>query len=214
MEITNNEMNQVLIESLKKTELVDLGEDLLEKGLDSLLKEGIVKEIPFVKFIIAMHETYITISDKILIKKLVLFLKKLNELPESTINKFISEINNNSKFKIKVGNKLLLLLDKNDDFEKSVMMAEVFKVYISKEIDYNTFQLLSHAINNTFIENIKVLKDVCEKLSSNYQINPEVLENLFQSGLLSLESHMILGGNGLVYKPNNLGSLLVKILYK
>src|SRR5690606_30032534 len=131
MEITNNEMNQVLIESLKKTELVDIGEDLLEKGLDSLLKEGIVKEIQFVKFIIAMHETYITISDKILIKKLVLFLKKLNELPESTINKFISEINNNSKFKIKVGNKLLLLLDKNDDFEKSVMMAEVFKVYIS-----------------------------------------------------------------------------------
>lgn len=213
MDNMNKEINYSLIDSFERTEISDLSQDLIEIGFDSLLEDGIIKEIPVVKTILASYKTVVTISDKILIKKILLFLKTLNDLPKDTIEDFVAKLNEDNKFKIKVGNKLLLLLEKSDEYEKSYLLAEIFKSYIKEEIDYNTFQLLSKAINNTFIEYIKILKDLYEKLHNSKKVDSEILENLFQSGLVSVESHMVLDSNGLQYKPNNIGSLLIKILF-
>ena len=209
----NKDISVSLIDSIKKSELSSLAPDLIEIGFDKLLEDSIIKEIPVIRTFQAVYRTVITISDKMLIKKIILFLNRVNDLPKEEIDEFYSRLENDPKFKMEIGEKILLILEKSDDYGKSYMLAEIFKNYIKGKIDYATFQLLCNAINTTFIIYLKNLKEYYEALHNSVKVDREILENLFQSGLVSIESHMIISSNGILFKPNNVGSLLIKILF-
>jgi len=208
------EIGYSIIESIKSSEISKLTPDLLEVGVDKILNDDIIKEFPVVRLIQALYKTVVTVSDRILIKKIVLFLKGLGGASKADIDKFIDKMNNEPTKQKKIGDKLLLILDKSDDFEKSFLIAEVFKYYLIGEIDYDTFQLLCNAINNTYLGHLKNLKQYYEILHNSQRLHTDIYENLFHSGLVGIESYIVTGASGIEYIPNNLGSLLIKILFK
>ena len=121
MNESNQEISGSIIDSIKQSDISKLTPDLLEIGLDEILEDGIIKEIPVVKTIQAFYKTVITISDKILIKKIVLFLNRLNDVSKEIIDDFVTKLDKEPKFKKEIGEKLLLILEKSDDYEKSLM---------------------------------------------------------------------------------------------
>lgn len=212
MQKDNEEISKALIDSILPEKTSEEFIDIAEIGLDQLLDDGLLKEIPILKTIVAIYKTSITISDRLLIKKILLFLSSVYKIPDEHIAAFIAEIDQKPKFKREIGEKLLMILDKSDDFRKSTWLAEIFKSYITHEIDYSTFQRLCNSVNNTFIDFILDLKTIYAVLPTNNEAKKEVLDHLYQSGLVSIESQMVVGSNGLEFTPNRLGRLLINIL--
>ena len=73
--------------------------DYLEVGIDSFIEDGILKDIPIVKSIIAGLKLAKNIHDRNLLKQTLSFLAELNNgsLSEEQLDEYISIIENNSK---------------------------------------------------------------------------------------------------------------------
>ena len=86
-----------LIETLGATDLSSISEDLVEVALDSLLEDGLLKDIPVVSTIIGVSKSAISIRDKLLARKVLYFLQGLKDITDEERNKFLKDIDGNAK---------------------------------------------------------------------------------------------------------------------
>ena len=63
---------------IEKNEILSISKDLGEVGLDSLLEDGLFKDIPFVGTGISVAKLIHSISDRILLTKLIHFINELD----------------------------------------------------------------------------------------------------------------------------------------
>ena len=77
-------------------------------------------------WIFKTYKAGVTISELILSKKIALFLQEISTISYEDIEKFRQQIDNDGNFNRKVGENLLLLLDRQDQFEKSSMLGKLF----------------------------------------------------------------------------------------
>lgn len=126
-------------ETIKDSDLQNIGGDLSELVIDSLLEDGVLKDIPVISTIIGLTNIGVKISDRILLNKILSFLFELKNIPSSKREKMIRKIDNSEKYKIKVGEKILLIIDKCNDYENSQYVAKLFSVYLNEKINYSDF---------------------------------------------------------------------------
>lgn len=202
-----SQIENSMIETLR-TDLGDVSKELMEIGIDSILKDGILKDIPIIGTLSSVFKTSISIRDRYFIKKILRFLCSLEDTSLDERNEFLSKHSNNSQ----LGEKLIFILDRLDDLEKPELIANLFKRYMYNEIDYLTFQRFSLIIEKCFIEDLKFLKN---------NINKDIITGfealgLANSGLVSLASFE--GGtfNEVDYNPetdykiNDLGKAIIQ----
>ncbi len=160
------EHNRVEIElsnSIKDSSLEKLTSDILEVGIDQLITEGILREIPVIKSIFNITKIGLNINDKILTKKLLIFLFQIHSIPNEKRVKFIHRLEENKEFNSKVGESLLLIIDKIDDFEKPRIVGNLFRATIEGKITYQAFLYLAFLVNNSFSLHLNKLKSVFDK---------------------------------------------------
>lgn len=154
-----------LAETLKKSDLKDVGVDIAEAILDSTLKDGILKDIPILGSIISVGKTSSKIRDILFLKKLLYFIKEVKDIAPKDREKVISEIDNSDKYRLKIGEKLLYLLDKADDHEKTLLIGKFFRAFLLQEIDYDIFLRGCAVIDKSIIQDLNwFLKNDWEKL--------------------------------------------------
>ncbi len=167
------ELSENIAESIIQANEIEFGLDIAEFTIDQLLDDNILKDIPWVGWIFKAKSTYSSLSDRILLSKIVRFLFTLQKIKADDRSKFVNEIQNDPEKKKKVGSKLLVLIDKIDDFHKADILACVFDHYITGDITYLEFTRLAQAIEQTHIEDIYSL---ISSKGPNYR-------NLLNSGL-------------------------------
>jgi len=138
--------------TLKKSDLSSIAKNGIEISIDSVLNNGLLKDIPIVSTISSLIKTSYSISTYLFLKKIIAFLDGIANISKSRRNKMISIIDNSNKYKTKVGEKLLFILDKSDDTEKACLIAKAFCSFLKEDIDYSEFVKIAHIINNIFIE--------------------------------------------------------------
>ena len=79
-------------DSIGSEDLKGISADLIEMGVDSILDEGVLKEIPIVSFITRTINLKSTITDKIFTKKLLHFLHSIKDVPLNQRTKVIEKI--------------------------------------------------------------------------------------------------------------------------
>lgn len=151
-------MKNSLDKSIISDEISNVTSDLIEVGIDNFLDDGILKEIPIVKSIIGAKNIGIAIRDKIFIKKIVSFLYEIKSIPEEDRKKFIERLNKDPKYSYKVGEKLIVIIDRLDDYDKPKLVGKLFRYTIEGKIDYDIFIRLSSVINNCFLSDLPKLK--------------------------------------------------------
>ena len=170
-----------LIETLGSTDLSSVTEDLVEIALDSLLQDGILKDIPVVNTIIGISKSAVSIRDKLLTRKILYFLQGLNEITVEEREKFLKDMDANPKHQRKVGENLIMLLDRLDDLNKPAMIAKLFRSYLRDEITYNEFLWLSSVIDRAYMNDLVGLLEQMSQ-TSIYGIDL-YLERLYYLGL-------------------------------
>lgn len=138
----------------------DAIQEYLEIGVDKLLENKIATELPVIKTIVGAGKIVKTISEKNLIKNLILFINELNcgSIDKEKLEKHRKKLNENHTKAEKELGRILIILDKTIDNQKSIFLGKVYKAYINQKIDWELFIEFSEIINRIFIQDFKVLK--------------------------------------------------------
>ena len=147
-------LDATMLDTLK-TDLSGVSADYLELGLDSILDDGLLKDIPVVNSIISLYKTGVNLRERFLIKKLLVFL---TSLADTAIEDRIEFIRKHEKESAKIGEELIILLDRLDHVNKPEYVAKLFKHYLNEDISLIVYQRLCQIIDRCFIEDLRFLK--------------------------------------------------------
>jgi hypothetical protein len=137
--------------TLKDSDLQNITADLAETFTDELLSDGLLKDIPIIGTIVGLAKASLNLKDRLFVKKLISFMAGINKINPEKRLELISKIDNSEKFKVKVGEKLLYILDKCDDHISAKYVAVLFASFLNKEISYEEYLRGAGIIQNIFI---------------------------------------------------------------
>ena len=154
----SSDVGTSLIETIKSSELGSLMQDFGEVALDSVAKDGLLKDIPVLNSIVGVAKLAISIRDTLLVKKILHFLRELGDTTEEERKKFLQEFEDDPKEQRKIGENLILLLDRLDNLDKPVMVAKLMKAYMKGEIrSYDEFAYYSAIVDRSPLLDLSAL---------------------------------------------------------
>lgn len=154
-------------DTIKRTNLTKITTDLGEIGLDSILEDGVLKDIPILGTIVNIGKSSLNIKDRLFTKKIIYFLSEIENINSLDRNKIISKIDKSEKYNIKVGEKILYILDNCDDHDKAKYIGRFFKILIQETIDYEEFLRFCSVIESVFLEDFKYFLNANNKEFEN-----------------------------------------------
>jgi hypothetical protein len=188
--------------------------------LDSVLDEGLLRDIPVVGWIAKTYGLVNTVRERLFLKKILLFLRGTQATTAEERRAFAEKMEANPKFQRKVGEDLLLLLDRHECTEKSELLGKVYAGVLRKEISYEEFERYAFIIDRLFLRDLINLarhySSVTEFEASRKRGDKAVLEQfldekttqaLFGNGLLDSD-----GVTEIIYRRNDLGEKLIRLI--
>jgi hypothetical protein len=211
--LTMNTLSDALTETIKDDNFQDVMVDLGETAVDAILNEGVLKEIPILGSVFGLAKTTMSIQDKLFTKKILTFLIQLRNTEVESRKKQIEKIDTNPKYKTKVGEKLLYIIDKCEDTEKATYIGKLFQCYIEEKLDYEDFLRASKCIELTFLYDLK--RFIREKWNN---MEMEEAGDLVGSGLMTAiytpgeQSWSNVGSGTLKVKVSSIGRKIQQLL--
>ena len=117
--------------------------DILEVKLDSMLDDGILKDIPFISTAISIYRIGHTIHDRHYLKKLAIFIDQINRgIQDETVRQaYIERFQKNQKSCNQELEYVLILVDRYVGYDKPQMLAKLFLSFLNKEITWTEFSV-------------------------------------------------------------------------
>jgi hypothetical protein len=169
-----------IFRAVKSDQIKEITKDLSEAAIDQFLKDGLLRDIPIVGTFYNIYNLSQNISNSFFTKKMLKFLLELNTIPKLERINFIERLESEDESR-KVGEKILIIINKIDDTDKATILGKLFKITIEEEIEITTFMRLCHMIDKVYLEDLYSLKDT-EYLDN---LDSEIKYNLSQVGILN-----------------------------
>ena len=201
----------------------DIVGDYLELGIDSILKNDSLKEIPIIKTFISVGKITKNIRERNLIKNLAIFLNELNSgsIDKEKLNKHKEELKQDRKKAEKELGRVLIILEQTIDNIKSSILGKLYKAYINQEIDWNLFIEFSEITNRLYVNDLNVLLLVFKNELSETSNRSDLykIERLNSLGIIGLAPKAIFIGNTDSRKDsyvtmNSIGKVYASIIFK
>lgn len=176
---------------IKDNNFKDLMTDINEAFLDSFLKDGIVKDVPILGLVLKVINIGNTIQERLYIKKLLTFLKQLENTQVEDREREINKIDESKDYKTKVGEKILYVINEADDCEKAQYIGTLFNYFLQGILQYEDFIRCVNCINKTNIVdlNLFIKQSMIERfINSNF-------ENYLNTGLITQQYNSPLNKN-------------------
>ena len=132
--------------SLVSSYITDSVIDMVEISIDNLVDSSVIGDIPVVKTMIGLIRTGANIQDRLFLKKIVSFLVSIDDISDEKRKKLIEDIDNSRTYRVKVGEKLLYLIDACADHDSSQLLAILFSALLREVISYDEFLKASAVI--------------------------------------------------------------------
>ena len=153
----DQDIGDALVESVGATEALDVIKDLGEVALDSALDEGTLRDLPVIGWVFGGARVVRQLKDRLFLKKLAAFLTPISRVSPEARREFMNRMNADPRFKQRVGDGLVLLLDRHEHFEKSEVLGLVFRVLIRNEIGFDLYQTAATVIDRASTNDFKHL---------------------------------------------------------
>ena len=200
-----NEENRIegkLIQSLEVKELGELATEYAELGIDSILDDSVIKDIPILRTLVGIARIGLNIRDRIYVKKIINFLSKVGQTSQEQREEFVKKYCEDIKH---FEDAILLILEQADRFEKTTLIGKIFKACILGEIKYEDALKLSEMVNKTLWGDLqKIIKD--EKIDLS-----EKNGTLIQAGFVIMDFEKFTFAT---CNPSDDGSMLQRVTYK
>lgn len=170
-----------------KDSTVDCISEFVEIGLDSIMDDSLVKDIPFISTAISIYRIGKSVRERHHIQKLASFL---NEINQNTVNeeerqKYREKFQSNPKFRNKELEYILILLDRYIGLEKPQMLAKLYLAYLDGVIIREEFLMYSEVIDRFLLLDRETLTTDAKKTIVHRNIGGESVLRLVALGLMT-----------------------------
>ncbi len=205
---TERKISTAVVTTVKSADIGGLAKQYAEVGLDAVLSEGLLRDIPVVSTIVALGRVGVSINDQIFAKKLVRFLGSLVDLSSEERSSMVERLDKEEGFRHQVGDRLIEILDRVDSHAKPEMVAKVFRAYAVEQIDFDMLSRLNHAIDRLPQYEVRRVREFFSASPAARQTMPvSTLNALMTAGLASQVS----GFSALAYQPTSICEAFVSL---
>jgi hypothetical protein len=206
-------LESALIQSLDSSNLRDLTVDLAEVGIDQLLDDGLVRDVPILGTLARLRATIGIVRDHLFARKVAKFLVGVAKIDAAERKRFITEIRERDEDK-RLGETLVLLLDRLDDFQKPELLARMFRAYVKGQCDLSMFRRLAAVVDQLPLPSLRALRSFYSTTRGGlFETGGEFLSQFAALGLAAIEFYPsdtgLVGGS---YNKTELGKLFVAFL--
>lgn len=136
--------------------------DIAEVGIDSILDDNLIKDLPIVGTLVGVGSVYLNIRERNLLQQTLAFIEGLNSkaLNEEKKQKYKRKLEGNSKKAETELGRVLVILDDFIDKEKTIMLGQIYQYYVNEEISWSEFCDFSEIIRRIFLSDIDWLKRI------------------------------------------------------
>ena len=200
--------------------LSDACSDMAELGIDSLLDDGVLKNIPIVSLLVGVGKTAQNIHDRNLLKQTIKFINTFNEKSISTekINNYRKKLQSQPKYAEEELGRVIILLNSNVDLKKSELLGKFYRAYVDEIIDWEKFCELSDITSRLFVSDLQLLYDIYYLRVSDtahcdgYKADRLIALGLLDSAIKSMSIGSSTGSRTKRYiRVNNLGELYCQL---
>jgi len=163
----------------------DMCSNLSEFALDSILDDGIFKDVPFMSTFFGVIKTYSNITDRILLKKILVFLNSLGEVSECDYNKMSQRLDNPKQLKI-IGERLIFIINATNEIEKTQYLAKAFRAFIENRISRKELDRIWDVIDSCYMNDLKLYPDISDTSTASPIVGNITLFSLFTVSMLEL----------------------------
>jgi len=212
----NENLGASLVKSVSKAGAGDIAAEAAEIALDSILDEGLLENVPVFGWLKKICNVVGTVRDRIFLKKVANFLAGTRNIPEDDRALFLEKIEKAPEFSKKVGESLVLLLERQEDFEKALILGKAFSRYVRGHIGYEQFLKLAKSVELAYIGDLRNLAEYYARIQSydskqgkpfSDWLDDQTSQSLYSSGLIRGEGY---AEN--TYHPNDVGEELLRCL--
>lgn len=175
-------------ESLK--EAVDPVIDYLELGLDSVLEDGLLKDVPVVSTVVALYKIGNSLKERHNLKKLYIFINEINKgvVSKEKLFKYKQKFESNEKYRNQEIEYLLVLLDRYVNYDKPQMLAKIYLAYLDGLIDWIELTMYAEVIDRFLVLDCDTLVSESEKFTTFRNVGSESILRLVALGLMAEET--------------------------
>ena len=201
----------------------DIVSDYLELGIDSILDNDSLKEIPIIKTFIGVGKITKSIRERNLMKNLVIFINELNSgnIDKEKLKKHKEELNQNPKKAEKELGRILIILEQTIDNLKLSILGKLYKAYINQEINWDLFVEFSEITNRLYINDLSILSLIFKNQLSDTSNRSDLyrIERLNSLGVVSLAPKAIFIGTNASRQDsyitlNQIGKIYSNIIFR
>lgn len=177
-------------DSIVSDKLSELAADAAELGLDSLLADGVVKDIPVIGSLYKLAKVAMGIRENIFVKKVLKFLIELKDIPGEERKKFIAGLDSDTHKIHKVGEKIIVILERLDDIDKATIVGRLLRAAIKEYIPYEHFLKLCSIVDKAFFTDLQQLQ---AKSTDNwgireiyYAVDKDSYQHFYNIGIMTM----------------------------
>ena len=157
-----NELVATFKSSLFDSSLAGVATEIIETGIDSVLEAGLLKDIPIINLVVGVGQAAFKVRDYILLKQTMNFIAHLHDgsVTSEQFKKYKEELEQDPQKADRELSRVIILIDRIIDDEKTKMLASLFRAYIEKLVTWERFCELSEALDRLFITDVQMLKRI------------------------------------------------------
>lgn len=163
--------------------------DIAEISIDSIIQDGLLKDIPIVSTLVAIGKVGTNIHERNLLKQTLVFIKTFNNhtINQDKLNIYKDSINNDPKKAEAELGRVVILLNNNIDDIKSNMLAKCFVAYVNEYISWRKFCKLSDSIARLFTTDLDLIFRIYNnEVNNTKQCELHQAERLNSIGLINM----------------------------
>lgn len=133
--------------------------EFAEIGIDSVIDDGLLKDIPFISTVVSMYKIGNSIRERHHIKKMLLFISSINQgtADSETRAKYREKIKTNTKFRNQELEYITILLDRYIDNRKTELLSKLYLAYLDGDIDWIEFTAYGEVIDRLLMDDLDYL---------------------------------------------------------
>lgn len=189
----------------------DLSLDCIEIGIDSIVDNELIKELPIIKTIYSITKVSMAVREKFFLKKFLAFIYEFNNgnAKEAEILKRKNAIKNNESWIFKEIEFLVIYMENMDSDLKAKVLAVLYGDYINDKIAWDRFTQYTEIINRMFSNDMTWLTEFYEYSQKNGKNNKGLSYDLTAYsrliGLGLMEREIDLGNKKYVFVEDSYG---------
>ena len=140
---------------------VDIGKEVLELSVDSVLEDGLLRDIPIVGMVAGIGKIYVNLRERSFIKQTLAFLYefKSGTIDTDKLARHNEELMKNKALFEKELETILVYLDRNTEIHKSRVDAKLYIALIHNDISFDRFCEFLEITNRMFLSDLSALEE-------------------------------------------------------